>query len=260
MNNKYWLEAKNIYAFKNGHEVVKNLSLKLKKEEMILILGPNGSGKSSIVDLINRNIYPIQNKDSYLKILGKELIDIWELRKKISTVNNDIKLRINPELRVLDVIISGLYGKYCYEENKSNNDFIVANDLIEKLSIENIRERKFGYLSDGEKQITIIARAIINNPEILILDEPVINLDLRSKYFLINKIKALSKLNISILCITHDITIITKDYNRVIFLKNKKIILDGKPSENMKSEYISNLFDVDIEIIENKNSWEVYRK
>ena len=77
---------------------------------------------------------------------------------------------------------------------------------------------------------------------------------------MINKIKALSKLNISILCITHDITIITKDYNRVIFLKNKKIILDGKPSENMKSEYISNLFDVDIEIIENKNSWEVYRK
>ena len=259
MSNKCWLDTKNATAFKQDYKVIKNLSIKLFENERVVILGPNGSGKSSIVDLINRNIYPLVKKDSYFKIFNDELIDIWKVRKYISTVNNEIKFRINKDLKVKDILLTGLYGKFCKINNPKIEDLIKVNVIIEKMLLNDIADKKFGYLSDGEKQISIIARAIINNPKVLILDEPSVNIDLKSRIFLIKKIQNLSQLGISILCITHDISIITKDYNRVIFLKDREIIRDGKPSEIMNSENINQLFDINIKLIENCNSWDIYR-
>ena len=259
MSNNCWLEAKNTTAYKQGYKVIKNLSIKFFDNERLIILGPNGSGKSSIVDLINRNIYPLVKNNSYFRIFNNELIDIWKVRKYISTVNNEIKLRINKYLKVKDILLSGLYGSFCKISNPKKEELIKVNELIEKMSLNDIADKKFGYLSDGEKQISIIARAIINNPKVLILDEPSVNIDLKSKIFLIKKIQTLSQLGISILCITHDISIITKDYNRVIFLKDREIIRDGTPSELMNSKNINQLFDINIKLIENDNSWDVYR-
>ena len=259
MRTNCWLDVKNTTAYKQGYKVIKNLSLQLFYNERIIILGPNGSGKSSIVDLINRNIYPLVEKESYFKIFNEELIDIWKVRKYISTVNNEIKLRINKHLKVRDVLLSGLYGKFCKINNPKIEDLIKVKELIEKMLLNDIADKKFGYLSDGEKQISIIARAIINNPKVLILDEPSVNIDLKSRIFLIKKIQDLSQLGISILCITHDISIITKDYNRVIFLKDREIIRDGKPSELMTNKNINQLFDIDIKLIENSNSWDICR-
>ena len=259
MRNNCWLDIKNTTAYKNDYKVIKNLSIKLFDKERIIILGPNGAGKSAIVDLINRNIYPIVKKDSYFRIFNDELIDIWKVRKYISTVNNEIKLRINKHLKVRDILLSGLYGKFCKINNPKIEDLIKVKELIEKMLLNDIADKKFGYLSDGEKQISIIARAVINNPKVLILDEPSVNIDLKSRIFLIKKIQDLSQLGISILCITHDISIITKDYNRVIFLKDREIIRDGKPSELMTNKNINQLFDIDIKLIENSNSWDICR-
>ena len=259
MRTNCWLDVKNTTAYKQEYEVIKNLSIKLFYNERIIILGPNGSGKSSIVDLINRNIYPLVEKGSYFKIFNEKLIDIWKVRKYISTVNNEIKLRINKDLKVKDVLLTGLYGRFCKINNPKIEELNKVKELIDIMFLNDIADKEFGYLSDGERQISIIARAIINNPKVLILDEPSVNLDLKSRIFLIEKIKNLSQLGICILCITHDISIITKDYSRLIFLKDRKIIRDGKPSELMNSKNINQLFDIDIELIENSNSWDVNR-
>ncbi len=259
MRTNCWLDVKNTTAYKQGYKVIKNLNIQLFYNERIIILGPNGSGKSSIVDLINRNIYPLVEKDSYFKIFNEELIDIWKVRKYISTINNEIKLRINKDLKVKDVLLSGIYGRFCKINNPKKEELDKVKKLIDKMFLNDIADKEFGYLSDGERQISIIARAIINNPKILILDEPSVNLDLKSRIFLIEKIKNLSQLGICILCITHDISIITKDYSRIIFLKDREIIRDGKPSELMNSKNINKLFDINIKLIENSNSWDVYR-
>ena len=110
MVKKFWFEAKNINCFKNCFRVIKDLNLKIAYSENVILIGPNGTGKSSLIEIINRNIYPVVANKSKLKIFDKELINLWELRNKISTVNNDIKNRINPNLQVFDLILSGLYG------------------------------------------------------------------------------------------------------------------------------------------------------
>ena len=260
MTYDYWLEAKNISCFKNGYEVIKNLNLNLKYNENVILIGPNGSGKSSILELLNRNLYPVIKKDTVFKMFNKELIDIWELRKKLSVVNCDIKTRINPRLKVFDLIISGLYGRYCKIANKSEKDVLLADNLIDKMYIKNLSQKYFSHLSEGEKQIVLIARALINKPEILILDEPIANLDLKSKFYVIDQINELAKLNSKVICITHDISMITEIYNRVIMLKDRMIIADGTQSETINNKNINKLFDINIEIIKHKGNWHIYRK
>ena len=122
MFNKFWFDAQNINCFKNGFRVIKDLNLKISYSENVILIGPNGSGKSSLIEVINRNIYPVIANESKLKIFGKELINLWELRKRISTVNNDIKNRINPNLQVFDLILSGLYGSCLLYTSPSPRD------------------------------------------------------------------------------------------------------------------------------------------
>ena len=259
MVNNFWFEAKNINCFKNGFEVIKELNLKISYSENVILIGPNGSGKSSLIEVINRNIYPVITNESTLKIFNKELINLWELRKRICTVNNDIKNRINPNLKIIDVILSGLYGRYCYIQNKSEKDISKVEKIMKNMNISNLSNKKFSYLSDGEKQISIIARALIKTPDILILDEPIANLDYKSKYFVIDKIDELSKLDTKILCVTHNISMITKIYDRVIMLKGGEIIADGNQNKVINSENLNKLYGIDIEIIKNNGLWTINR-
>ena len=259
MVNKYWFEAKNINCFKNGFRVIKDLNLKIAYSENVILIGPNGSGKSSLIEIINRNIYPVIANESKLKIFGKELINIWELRKRISTVNNDIKNRINPKLKVFDLISSGLYGRYCYVPNKSEKNIYEVENIMKNMNISNLSKKSFSYLSDGEKQISLIARALIRKPDILILDEPIANLDYKSKFFVIDKINELSKLNTKLLCVTHNISMITSIYDQVIMLKAGEIIAKGNQKQVINSKNIKKLYGIGLEVIKNNGLWTINR-
>ena len=259
MVNKFWFEAKNINCFKNGFRVIKDLNLNISSAENVIIIGPNGSGKSSLIEIINRNIYPVVTNESILKIFDKELINLWELRKRISTVNNDIKNRINPNLKVFDVILSGLYGKYCYVTNKSERDLSEVESIMKNMNISNLSEKNYSYLSDGEKQISLIARALIRKPDILILDEPIANLDYKSRFFVIDKINELPNLNTKILCVTHNISMISPIYDRVIMLKSGEIVADGYQNEVINKENLNKLYGIDIEVSKNNGYWTINR-
>ena len=193
--------------------------------------------------------------ESKLKIFNKELINLWELRKRISTVNNEIKNRINPNLKVFDLILSGLYGRYCYRPNKSKSDHIKVENIMKNMKISTLSKKNFSYLSDGEKQISLIARALIKKPDILILDEPIANLDYKSKFLVIDQLNALSKLNTKILCVTHDISMISSMYDRVIMLKNGEIIADGDQNKVINSENINKLYGIDVEVFKENGFW-----
>jgi iron complex transport system ATP-binding protein len=131
--------------------------------------------------------------------------------------------------------------------------------IMKTMNISNLSKRKFSYLSDGEKQISLIARALIKKPKILILDEPIANLDYKSKFLVVDKINELSKLNTKIFCVTHDISTITKIYDRVIMLKDGKIIADGHQKTVLNSENLNNLYGIDVELTKNDGLWNISR-
>ena len=217
------------------------------------------SGKSSLIELINRNLYPVVKDDMKLKLFNNELINLWDLRKRISTVNTDIKKRISPKVKVFDVIASGLYGKYYYISNKSEKDISKTETILRKMNIDNLSLKYFSHLSDGEKQIILIARALIKNPEIIILDEPTSNLDYKSKFFFIDHLNEISRLNTKILCVTHDISMITEIYDRILMLKDGSLIADGSQDEVINSVNINKLFDINVKVSREDNRWNIRR-
>ncbi len=259
MLNNFWFEANNINCYKNDLRVIKDLNLKIEYSENVILIGPNGSGKSSLIEVINRNIYPVVANESKLKIFGKELINLWELRNRISTVNNDIKSRINPNLQVFDLILSGIYGRYCYIQNKSEGDFYKVEKIMKRMNLSKLSKKYFSNLSDGEKQISLIARALIKKPDVLILDEPTANLDYKSKFFVIDKINELSKLNTKFLCVTHDISMITKIYDRVIMLKDGRIIADGSQNKVINNENVNKLYGIRAKVTKDNGIWNINR-
>ena len=127
------------------------------------------------------------------------------------------------------------------------------------MNISSLSKKYFSYLSDGEKQITLIARALIKKPKILILDEPIANLDYKSKFFVIDKVNELSKLNTKVLCVTHDISMITSIYDRVIMLKGGEIIADGNQKKVINSENLNNLYGIQVEVTNNNGLWNIKR-
>ena len=128
------------------------------------------------------------------------------------------------------------------------------------MNISNLSKKYFSHLSDGEKQISLIARALIKKPDILILDEPIANLDYKSKFFVIDKINELSKLNTKIFCVTHDISTITKIYDRIIMLKDGKIIADGHQNNVINSENLNKLYGIDVKVNKNNGIWNINRR
>ena len=130
---------------------------------------------------------------------------------------------------------------------------------MKKMDISNLSKKNYSYLSDGEKQISLIARALIKKPDILILDEPIANLDYKSKFFVIDKINELIKSNTKIFCVTHDISMITKIYDRVIMLKDGKVIAHGHQNKVINSENLNKLYGINVEVAKNNGLWNINR-
>ena len=118
----------------------------------------------------------------------------------------------------------------------------------------------FVKLSDGQKRIALIARALIHKPDILVLDEPLCRLDLKAKSNVLKLIKKIIDNGTTVLQVTHDLQSITSEINRVILMKNRKIVGDGKTADCLTSEKISNLFDLPLLITKSRMSWQAYPK
>ena len=255
-----WLELKNINVIKNNNLILNNINLQLDYKGITTILGPNGSGKTTLLNLIYRNIYPLIRNDSYIKIFGMKNINIWDIRKKISIVNTDIHNRINNNLTVYEVILSALFGSIGVNINNNIKPIHkeLTDQIIDYLKIKDIANSKYSTLSDGQKRLTLIARSLINKPEILILDEPTINLDIKSYFLLKESIENISKDDITILFITNNLETILKDTKRVIFMKKGKIIANDNPDKLLNSEQINKLFDTDLIIEKIYDTWKIF--
>ena len=252
-----WAEFKYIQVFINQKQILENINTTFKYGENIVILGPNGSGKTTFLNLINRSIYPKVSKNSSFKLFNEENINIWDIRKKIGFLFKEMEERVNKGVTTYDLILSGFTGLY----NSRKYNLLTANELnsieylIDELGLSNIVNKDFHSLSDGQKRISLLARALVYNPKLIVIDEPFSNLDIKSNHFLIKVLIKLMLQSINLIYVTHSLDSIIPQTNRVILFKDGKIIKDGKPDEIINSNVISDLFDTSINVVKYKNHW-----
>jgi len=254
-----WASLKNINVYLAQKKVLSSININLYYGENILILGPNGSGKSTFLKLLNRSVYPISTNDSSFKFFDKENINIWDLRKKIGFLFKEMEQRVNNGVNLYDVIASGFSGTFNsrYSKLLSESEKIKINNLINDWDLNNIIYNKFQSLSDGQKRRALLARALVYEPNILVLDEPFCNLDIKSNFILNKNLDKLIKQSVNIIYVTHNLESILPQTNRVILLKEGKILNDGSPNEIINSKILSDLFNISIKIIEHNGYWRI---
>ena len=252
-----WADLKNINVYIDQKKVLSNINISLNYGENTLILGPNGSGKSTFLKLLNRSIYPITTNNSSFKLFNKENINIWDVRKKIGFLFKEMEQRVNIGVNLYDVIISGFSGTFNsrYSNLLSEREKIKINSLINEWGLSNIIHNKFQSLSDGQKRRGLLARALVYEPKILVLDEPFCNLDIKSNIILNKNLNKLIDQSVNIVYVTHNLESILPRTNRVILIKEGKILKDGSPNELLNSKILSDLFNISIKIIEQEGYW-----
>ena len=247
-----WFDANHLEAWLGGRPVIHDLSLRLKLGESTTILGPNGAGKSTIVNLINRSIYPIVKPHSHLKIFDHETINLWKLRSCIGVVNSELETRFSPHIQAKELLLSGFFGstRLGRDQNPNVQQQEKCDLLIDQLHLKHFAELPYGKLSDGQRRRLMIARALVHEPKVLVLDEPCRALDLKACHQLLKTLRALCQRGTTLLVITHRIETILPEMERILFIEHGDICVDGSPEQVLQDRTLSDLFKTPLRVLE----------
>jgi len=225
----------------NGRLILKDINLELGKGEIVSLVGPNGSGKTTLLRCIMRIITP---ESGYILINGERINEIKrrELAKRMAYVPQSEP--VNFPTTVFDTVLMG--RKPYLNWSPSDRDFRVVSDVLYLLELEEFALRDLDELSGGEKQKVLIARAIVQEPEIILLDEPTGNLDLKHQLEVLDIVKDLAKeKEISVIMAMHDLNLAPRYSDKIVMLKNGKIFSIGRPEQVITSENIRLVYGVE---------------
>ncbi len=204
--------------------VIKDFSWVLKAGEKWAVLGPNGSGKSTLIKLITGDHLQAYSNDIWL--FGKKRgtgESIWDIKKRIGLISSDVQLHYLRNITGLDVILSGLFDSYGLYQRASYEQIEQGQLLADKLGVCQLLTKSYLDCSNGQKRMLILARALIKQPELLILDEPCQGLDLSNRMQVLKILNYLTKTNITIIYVTHHKEEIISGFNNVLELKNNVV-------------------------------------
>lgn len=225
-----------------GDAIIENIDLEIGKGEIVTLIGPNGAGKSTILKTVSRQLQPLAGA---VYVNGRELdrYDQGELAKVLSLLLTE---RIDPEYMTgRDIIETGRYPYTGKMGILSEGDHAVVDNVIELLGIQELADRLFMKLSDGQKQRILIGRALAQEPEILILDEPMSYLDIRHKLELIEILRKLkTEKNITIVMSLHEFELAKVIADKVICVKEEGIGTIGTSEEVLKPDVIKELYNI----------------
>ncbi|MEW6102237.1 MAG: ABC transporter ATP-binding protein [bacterium] len=220
---------------------LKDVSVKVKGEEVISILGPNGSGKSTLLKCINKILKP-QKGVIYLDGNETSKFKQKELAKLLGYVPQSSSYSF--PLTVFDAVLLG--RKPYITWSISFKDKEIVSQILKEMNLEDMMLRYFNELSGGEKQKVLLARALAQEPEVLLLDEPTSNLDLRHQLEVMELISSLAKKKaIAIVMAIHDLNLASRFSDRMLFLTKGKIFAIGQPKEVFTPENIREVYGVE---------------
>jgi iron complex transport system ATP-binding protein len=240
------LELQNLTAGYDENEVLHNLSFSIQEGQFVGIAGPNGAGKSTLLRLLAGLLKPTNGTVS---LLGQpiERYSQRHLAQLIAVIFQDFLCPY--EFSVFDLVTMGRSPFLSRWKSLSTHDRAIIGDVMEMTNISHLCNRLFPQLSGGEKQRVLIAKALAQKPYILLLDEPAIHLDIHHQVNIFNILHRLNQeRHVTIICITHDLTLAAQYVDRFLLLGNGHIVKDGFPKEILKKESLENLFHTPLSV------------
>ena len=244
------LSLTNVSLERQNKKLLNNVTWQVNKGEHWAILGLNGSGKTSLLKLITAEYWTSQGS---MEVLGNQFggTDISNIRTKIGIVGSFIAERLSPHMLAEKIVLTGKYKSSILYTEYGEKELEEARQMLIYIGGEHLLGRIYASLSQGEKQLLLIARSLMESPEILILDEATSGLDLFAREKLLTQIEQITSLPNAptIIYVTHHAEEITRSFTHVLLLKKGNIIAKGPKNEVLTEEILSDFYDQPVSIV-----------
>jgi iron complex transport system ATP-binding protein len=244
------LLLKNVTVMRGARAALWEVNLEIAAGEHVCILGPNGCGKSTLIKTITRECYPLAQNGCSISILGRERWNIFELRSLLGIVSPDLLASCTTDATGRDVVLSGFFSstRIFPHQHPDSMHLERAEAALERLGIAHLAERPVAQMSSGEAKRTLIARALVHDPQTLLFDEPSNALDISAQLQLRETMRELAQSGLGILLVTHHVSEIIPEIERVVLLREGRILADGPKAAILTEENLSRLFNAKVQL------------
>jgi ABC-type Mn2+/Zn2+ transport system ATPase subunit len=243
------IELEDVSVKKSNCVLLDRINLRVTRNEFVGIIGPNGAGKTSLLSVIAG----FERFDGNLRLFGRAQTWIRSRKTRVRIGYVPQSFEIDPAFPILaiEAVMTGVCGRAGLFRSPGESDRKRAMKLLEMMRIAPLAHRPLGHLSGGERQKISLARAIIQQPEVLLLDEPTSNLDIAVQMEVLNSITDLyERESMAVLFVTHDFNLLPKCMRRAVFMNHGAVVFDGGIESALTGPMLSRLFEYPLETFE----------
>jgi iron complex transport system ATP-binding protein len=247
-----FLELAHVNVARGDNVVLHDINLTVSTGEHIAILGPNGCGKSTLIKTFTCECYPIVQPETRVNIFGRERWDLTELKKRLGVVSAELPGKQTLRTTGRDAVITGFFSSSTLWPNLTVTDAMQerADEVLELVDAVGLANKPVGQMSAGQQRRIMIGRALVASSQMLLLDEPSNALDLAAQADLRDLLRRLAQQGTGILLITHHIADIPPEIDRILMMRDGRIVADGPKSDLLTAARLSELFQTEVQLTE----------
>jgi len=252
LNTETFLSLENVNVVRGENVVLHDVNLSVRKGEHIAILGPNGCGKSTLIKTITCECYPLVKPGMKVSIFGRERWDLTELKKKLGVVSAELPGKPTLAITGFEAVLTGFFSSSTLWPNLTVSSEMKdrAAEVLKRIDSVELADKVVGEMSAGQQRRVMIGRALVGSADMLLLDEPSNALDLSAQKDLRDLLRGLAQEGTGIMLITHHIADILPEIDRVLMMREGRIVADGAKTELLTEERLSGLFGTDVGLVE----------
>jgi iron complex transport system ATP-binding protein len=252
------VDLRDVTVIKSGKRLIEDVSWRILPGERWVLFGANGSGKTTLMEVVSSYLFPASGA---VELFGERLgrADVREIRPRIGYVGAAPTALVRTALPSVEVVLTGLHASFVDTRwhEYTGADWDRARHCLERLHAAHLAERQFGTMSEGEKKRVLIARSLMAEPNLLLLDEPAVGLDLGARERLIDSLKALADEDdpTPVVLVTHHVEEIPPGFDHIFMLAGGRCVGSGPIEQVLTATHLSESFDVPLKLERRNGRW-----
>lgn len=258
-HNSHVISVRDVTVVRDGNTILEGIDWDIEPGEGWVVFGPNGSGKTTLIEVVSSYLFPTRGEVSVLgETLGRT--DARELRARVGYVGPLTGRFIRGNFSALEIVVTGLHASFVGAEwhDYQKSDWDRAIGCLRQVRAEELAERRFNTLSEGEKKRVILARSLMTDPRLLLLDEAYAALDLGARERLVGALANLVRADRSVVVVTHHVEEIPPGFANILMLAGGRAVGCGPIGDVLTSESLSRTFDMPLELSRQNGRWRAH--